>query len=52
VDGFDAQRGLIQGVEGWSPRLRWAAYYALTIAIGLSLLIYGQAAQEFIYFQF
>jgi D-alanyl-lipoteichoic acid acyltransferase DltB (MBOAT superfamily) len=52
VDGFDARRGLVQGVEGWSPRLRWAAYYALTIAIGLSLLIYGQAAQEFIYFQF
>jgi D-alanyl-lipoteichoic acid acyltransferase DltB (MBOAT superfamily) len=52
ADWFDLRGGLTQRVAAWSASARWAAYYGLALAIGLSLLIYGQAAKEFIYFQF
>ncbi len=52
AEWLDIRSNLITVLASKPVYLRWAVYYILIAAIGLSLLLYGAQTQDFIYFQF
>ncbi len=52
ADWLDARRGLIASMGRGPAVLRWAVYYLLALAIGVSLWASASASQTFIYAKF